>query len=117
MTTPLPCPSPPADRRQGTGPAAGSADWLRLARLARLLSWLTLAWMGIEGGAAIGAAIVAGSVAVSCDRQTPSCTGKYEADVTPLSLLTSTTGPTADKRELSSPGTVPADDAGQNAAR
>jgi divalent metal cation (Fe/Co/Zn/Cd) transporter len=64
MTTPLPCPSPPADRRQGTGPAAGSADWLRLARLARLLSWLTLAWMGIEGGVAIGAAIVAGSVAL-----------------------------------------------------
>jgi divalent metal cation (Fe/Co/Zn/Cd) transporter len=41
-----------------------SADWLRLARLARLLSWLTLAWMGIEGGVAIGAAIVAGSVAL-----------------------------------------------------
>jgi hypothetical protein len=34
------------------------ADWLRLARLARLLSWLTLAWMGIEGGMAIGAAIM-----------------------------------------------------------
>ena len=43
---------------------AVSADWLRLARLARLLSWLTLAWMGIEGGAAIGAAVAAGSVAL-----------------------------------------------------
>ncbi len=43
---------------------AVSAEWLRLARLARLLSWLTLAWMGIEGGAAIGAAVVAGSVAL-----------------------------------------------------
>lgn len=43
---------------------AGQADWLRLARLARLLSWLTLAWMGIEGGVAIGAAIAAGSVAL-----------------------------------------------------
>jgi divalent metal cation (Fe/Co/Zn/Cd) transporter len=32
--------------------------------LARLLSWLTLAWMGIEGGIAIGAAVVAGSVAL-----------------------------------------------------
>lgn len=39
-------------------------DWLRLARLARLLSWLTLAWMGIEGGIAVGAAIIAGSVAL-----------------------------------------------------
>ena len=27
-----------------------AADWLRLARLARTLSWITLAWMGIEGG-------------------------------------------------------------------
>jgi hypothetical protein len=65
MTGPLPWPSPPADRSQDTGLAAGSADWLRLARLARLLSWLTLAWMGVEGGVAIGAAMVAGSVALS----------------------------------------------------
>ena len=64
MTTPLPWRSPPADRREATGLAAGSAEWLRLARLARLLSWLTLAWMGIEGGAAIAAAaaVIAGSV-------------------------------------------------------
>ena len=47
-----------------TGPVAVSAEWLRLARLARRLSWLTLAWMGIEGGVAIGAAIAAGSVAL-----------------------------------------------------
>ncbi len=44
--------------------AAGSPEWLRLARLARLLSWLTLAWMGVEGGVAIGAAIIAGSTAL-----------------------------------------------------
>ena len=43
---------------------AGSADWLRLARIARILSWLTLAWMGIEGGVAIVAAVLAGSVAL-----------------------------------------------------
>ena len=49
-------------RRSRAG--AGSAEWLRLARLARLLSWLTLAWMGVEGGVAIGAAIAAGSVAL-----------------------------------------------------
>ncbi len=41
-----------------------TADWLRLARLARTLSWLTLAWMGIEGGVAIGAALAAGSTAL-----------------------------------------------------
>ncbi len=53
-----------AGQCEGTRLAAGSADWLRLARLARLLSWLTLAWMGIEGGVAIGAAIAAGSGAL-----------------------------------------------------
>ena len=62
MTSPLP--QPTAGQREAIGSAAGSADWLRLARLARLLSWLTLAWMGIEGGVAIGAAVVAGSVAL-----------------------------------------------------
>jgi divalent metal cation (Fe/Co/Zn/Cd) transporter len=64
MTSPLPSPLPTAERREDARPVAGSADWLRLARLARLLSWLTLAWMGIEGGVAIGAAVVAGSVAL-----------------------------------------------------
>ena len=39
-------------------------EWLRLARLARTLSWITLAWMGVEGGVAIGAAVLAGSVAL-----------------------------------------------------
>jgi hypothetical protein len=62
MTSPLP--QPTAIRHLSTIPVAGSADWLRLARLARILSWLTLAWMGVEGGVAIGAAIVAGSVAL-----------------------------------------------------
>ena len=57
MTPPRPLPalaaSPPP-----------AADWLRLARLARALSWITLAWMGIEGGVAIGAALAAGSTAL-----------------------------------------------------
>jgi hypothetical protein len=39
-----------ADPCERDGPLALSADWLRLARLARVLSWLTLAWLGIEGG-------------------------------------------------------------------
>jgi divalent metal cation (Fe/Co/Zn/Cd) transporter len=64
MTSPLRWPSAPVGQREDAGPVAGSADWLRLARLARLLSWLTLAWMGIEGGVAIGAALIAGSVAL-----------------------------------------------------
>ena len=62
MTAPLP--QPTVNRQPSTMPVAGSADWLRLARLARILSWLTLAWMGIEGGVAIAAAVVAGSVAL-----------------------------------------------------
>jgi hypothetical protein len=62
VTAPLP--QPAAARQENTRPAAGSADWLRLARTARMLSWLTLAWMGIEGGVAIAAAVVAGSVAL-----------------------------------------------------
>jgi divalent metal cation (Fe/Co/Zn/Cd) transporter len=45
------------------GPAP-SAEWLRLARLARMLSWLTLGWLGIEAGVATGAAVIAGSVAL-----------------------------------------------------
>src|ERR1700691_485849 len=64
MTTPLPWPSLPADRREHAGPAAASADWLRLARLGPPLSWLPFAWVGIEGGVAITAAVTAGSVAL-----------------------------------------------------
>jgi len=61
MTTPPTRPLPAT----GPGPPAPqTADWLRLARLARTLSWLTLAWMGIEGGVAIAAAVRAGSVAL-----------------------------------------------------
>jgi divalent metal cation (Fe/Co/Zn/Cd) transporter len=42
----------------------GTPEWLRLARLARMLSWLTLGWLGIEAGVAIAAAVIAGSVAL-----------------------------------------------------
>jgi divalent metal cation (Fe/Co/Zn/Cd) transporter len=55
---------PPGRLAAAEGLALMRADWLRLARLARLLSWLTLAWMGVEGGVAIGAAIIAGSTAL-----------------------------------------------------
>jgi divalent metal cation (Fe/Co/Zn/Cd) transporter len=41
-----------------------SAEWLRAARRARALSWLSLAWMGAEGAIAITAGILAGSIAL-----------------------------------------------------
>jgi divalent metal cation (Fe/Co/Zn/Cd) transporter len=41
-----------------------TAEWLRLARRTRFLSWLSLAWLGIEGGVAIVAAVTSGSVAL-----------------------------------------------------
>jgi divalent metal cation (Fe/Co/Zn/Cd) transporter len=41
-----------------------NADWLRAARRARALSWLSLAWMGAEGAIAITAGILAGSIAL-----------------------------------------------------
>jgi divalent metal cation (Fe/Co/Zn/Cd) transporter len=49
----------------GAMPAVpGTPEWLRLARLARMLSWLTLGWLGVEAGVAIAAALIAGSVAL-----------------------------------------------------
>jgi divalent metal cation (Fe/Co/Zn/Cd) transporter len=50
-----------------TSPGAGaqpSAEWLAAARRARALSWLSLVWMGLEGGIALTAGIVAGSIAL-----------------------------------------------------
>ena len=41
-----------------------SADWPRAARLTRLLSWLSLVWLGIEGAVAIVAGVMAGSIAL-----------------------------------------------------
>ena len=47
-------------------PAAVTRDpgWQRAARRARLLSWLSLAYMAAEGAIAITAAVIAGSVAL-----------------------------------------------------
>ena len=39
-------------------------QWLLAARRAKLLSWLSLAWMGAEGAIAIVAGILAGSIAL-----------------------------------------------------
>lgn len=41
-----------------------SAEWLQAARRAKQLSWLSLVWMGLEGGIAIAAGILAGSIAL-----------------------------------------------------
>lgn len=42
----------------------GSQSWLRLARIARLLSSLTLVWLGIEGAVGVVAGVMAGSIAL-----------------------------------------------------
>jgi divalent metal cation (Fe/Co/Zn/Cd) transporter len=42
----------------------GSAEWQETARKARLLSWISLAWMGAEGVIALAAGIAAGSIAL-----------------------------------------------------
>ena len=41
-----------------------SSKWLAAARKAKLLSWLSLVWMGAEGAIAITAGILAGSIAL-----------------------------------------------------
>jgi divalent metal cation (Fe/Co/Zn/Cd) transporter len=43
---------------------APNPEWLRAARRAKALSWLSLVWMGAEGAIAITAGIVAGSIAL-----------------------------------------------------
>jgi divalent metal cation (Fe/Co/Zn/Cd) transporter len=44
--------------------APRSPEWLRLARRARMLSWLSLVLIGAEGAVAIAAGIAAGSIAL-----------------------------------------------------
>jgi divalent metal cation (Fe/Co/Zn/Cd) transporter len=41
-----------------------SREWLRAAKRAKFLSWLSLVWMGAEGAIAITAGILAGSIAL-----------------------------------------------------
>jgi divalent metal cation (Fe/Co/Zn/Cd) transporter len=45
-------------------PSSGSPEWLAAARRARFLSWLSLVWMSLEGGIAITAGVLAGSIAL-----------------------------------------------------
>ena len=44
--------------------AAPSAEWLAAAKRARVLSWISLVWMSLEGAIALTAGIVAGSIAL-----------------------------------------------------
>jgi divalent metal cation (Fe/Co/Zn/Cd) transporter len=47
-----------------TGQVSRSREWHVAARRARLLSWLSLAWMGAEGVIALTTGILAGSIAL-----------------------------------------------------
>jgi divalent metal cation (Fe/Co/Zn/Cd) transporter len=59
---PLVAPTPAG---MGAPPAGLSrAEWLRLARWARRLSWASLAYMTVEGAVALAAGLVAGSIAL-----------------------------------------------------
>ena len=49
----------------GQATQARPDEWLRAARRARQLSWLSLAWMGTEGVVGIAAGVVAGSIALT----------------------------------------------------
>ena len=55
---------PTVPRGAETVRVAPSAEWLRAARRAKALSWLSLAWMGAEGVIAITAGVLAGSIAL-----------------------------------------------------
>ena len=70
MSSSDPVPDRPAGSAdEAAGPEAEraprrDAGWQRAARLARLLSWLSLAYMAAEGALALIAAVLAGSVAL-----------------------------------------------------
>jgi divalent metal cation (Fe/Co/Zn/Cd) transporter len=49
---------------ESPAPTISRARYERLARRVKLLSWLSLAWMTVEGGVAIAAGVVAGSIAL-----------------------------------------------------
>jgi divalent metal cation (Fe/Co/Zn/Cd) transporter len=61
MTTSLPTVPLPNSAPMVSAP---NEEWLRLARRTRFLSWLSLAWLGIEGTVAIFAGVTAGSIAL-----------------------------------------------------
>lgn len=60
MSIELPTIASPAPRKA----AVSRAEWVRLARRARWLSWASLAYMALEGAVALAAGLVAGSIAL-----------------------------------------------------
>lgn len=44
--------------------ATPSSEWLAAAKRAKQLSWLSLVWMSLEGGIAVAAGVLAGSIAL-----------------------------------------------------
>lgn len=61
-TTRTPTCTPAGSGLPPDGPS--SPAWQRAAARARMLSWLTLAWIGVEASVAVSAALSAGSVAL-----------------------------------------------------
>ena len=49
---------------EARSPEAGRDEWLGAARRVRVLSWISLAWMGAEGAVAMFAGVLAGSIAL-----------------------------------------------------
>lgn len=45
-------------------PSAGDAQWLSAARWARRLAWVSLLWMGVEGGLGLWQGFTAGSISL-----------------------------------------------------
>jgi hypothetical protein len=60
----LPIAAPAAAVTGASAPGVSRGEWLRLARWARRLSWASLAYMAVEGGVALVAGLVAGSIAL-----------------------------------------------------
>ncbi len=90
MTAPSPA-GPPVPSAAGPplssiGPRSG--EYGRLAKRVRILSWLSLGWMTLEGAIAITAGITAGSIALigfgrsgrstrrSCGQREAACSGE-----------------------------------------
>ena len=57
-------PAPVLDSGRQSAPTITRERYERLAHRVKLLSWLSLAWMTVEGAVAIAAGIVAGSIAL-----------------------------------------------------
>ena len=64
-TPPIELPTAAGPTRTEARRPMRDARWLRDARRARLLSWLSLGWMTVEGVVGVAAGVIAGSVALT----------------------------------------------------